>query len=568
MAYGDNNTNTPTPEELARQKFEADKARFNAEQNAKFAKPTVPAVQTTPASRPIVPGQTPGNYVPQPQKGVPQATPPSRDIPTISMPQPDIPNVPTPRPYPDLTAGTRYAGAEAAPRIPGTATPAPAAPAIDHKMSDLQWNRVEKYNPENRTPFHDLSKPGKFGRVLSTIGNVAGDIFAPSTMALIPGTQMHNALEEKRAVKGYEAAQQGEREAALAQRALREPVNKIVGHYVNENGQQVWKRESGQEETSGETFKKPEYQYIQNQKGPNGEAISGMVDKNDPRWTGKEQDFAGHNVGDYKFVASGQEAARPGSNNPRPLKHVGPDGMEHVDLIDKDGNVTKKDIVSPGPAGTYTVLTNPLDPNAAPSLLNNKTKRLEEIIPPAGQTTQEALHGNMPPQSARAVTMKYTAFQHNYEKPATDTYQQYKKFEEALKAAKDDPQTGAAGMTEWAMHMGATFGSIAHTTQGEKMAEYHKNALPLLGRIEQLYNQFLVSGSPITLQQGLEFEKLIKATMQIQWQTNAREAEAQHFPISSIPRDLTINMRTASGKVVPVTGDKVQEAIDHNLQVE
>ncbi len=37
---------------------------------------------------------------------------------------------------------------------------------------------------------------GKIGHVASTIGNIAGSIVAPGTMALIPGTQLHNNLLE------------------------------------------------------------------------------------------------------------------------------------------------------------------------------------------------------------------------------------------------------------------------------------------------------------------------------------------------------------------------------------
>ena len=566
MAYGDNNQNQ---QDLERQKFEADKARFNAEQNAKAAQ--VPQVHTTPANRPIVPGQATGDYVPRPARGVPQAIPPSIDIPQGGVPQAQMPSVVDSLPSqrgPNPYEGTKFAGAGAAPIVPGTKPPATPVPAIDHKMSDLQWNRVEKYNPENRTPFHDLGKAGKFGRIASTIGNVAGDIFAPATMALIPGTQLHNAMEERRAERGYEAAQQGEREAALAQRALREPVNKIVGHYVNENGQQVWKRESGQEETSGETYKKPEYQMVQNQKGPNGEAISGMVDKNDPKWTGKEQDFAGHNIGDYKFVASGQETARPGSGTGQ-YKMV-PTGADTEAMADfsKPSGGRPYTIVSPSKkTGTSSIWIDPNDPTHA-KLLDNKTGEFSEPHNKEGQTGNAASGGTMPTAAYRGYTQKFNTFQHNFEKPAQDTYQQYRKFLEADKMFHNNPQTGASGMTEWAMHMGATFGSIAHTTQGEKMAEYHKNALPLFLRAEQFYNEHVVNGQPITPEQAEEFGSLIKATMQIQFQTNAREAQAQNFPVKTIPRDVMIDMRTASGKVIPVAGDKVQEAIENHLMVE
>jgi hypothetical protein len=50
-------------------------------------------------------------------------------------------------------------------------------------------------NPEGLAPNH----PGKLGKIahaFSTLGNIAGDIFAPSVMENIPGTQMNRQMQE------------------------------------------------------------------------------------------------------------------------------------------------------------------------------------------------------------------------------------------------------------------------------------------------------------------------------------------------------------------------------------
>jgi len=52
------------------------------------------------------------------------------------------------------------------------------------------------------------------GRIAEGIGNVAGDIFAPSTMALIPGTQLHRVMEANQG-RAQQAGIQSAEDAAL-----------------------------------------------------------------------------------------------------------------------------------------------------------------------------------------------------------------------------------------------------------------------------------------------------------------------------------------------------------------
>jgi len=53
---------------------------------------------------------------------------------------------------------------------------------------------------------------GKTKHVLSTIGNIAGDIFAPSTMALIPGTQLHNEQQQGQRIRDLQQLEGEDRE--------------------------------------------------------------------------------------------------------------------------------------------------------------------------------------------------------------------------------------------------------------------------------------------------------------------------------------------------------------------
>ena len=50
-----------------------------------------------------------------------------------------------------------------------------------------------------KTPWSDRGTLSKFGKIASTVGNIAGDIVSPNVMALIPGTDLNRALKERSA---------------------------------------------------------------------------------------------------------------------------------------------------------------------------------------------------------------------------------------------------------------------------------------------------------------------------------------------------------------------------------
>lgn len=87
---------------------------------------------------------------------------------------------------------------------PQDAPPQQAAP-IAKTLNPLQQNiasdqkQLQKVQFAQQNPWGTANNhPGTLGKiahVLSVAGNVAGDIFAPNTMALIPGTELHNQVE-------------------------------------------------------------------------------------------------------------------------------------------------------------------------------------------------------------------------------------------------------------------------------------------------------------------------------------------------------------------------------------
>lgn len=60
------------------------------------------------------------------------------------------------------------------------------------RLEKIRWQQDNPWGTANNHP----GVGGKIAHVLSVAGNIAGDIFAPAQMALIPGTQLHRQEEE------------------------------------------------------------------------------------------------------------------------------------------------------------------------------------------------------------------------------------------------------------------------------------------------------------------------------------------------------------------------------------
>lgn len=104
-------------------------------------------------------------------------------------------------PLPDLTVpqmpSSNPLGTIAPPSLPNVID----NPRLSANSSDPLVNRgsaleSDLYKREN--PIAPTTTLGKIGHVAAGIGNVLGDIFAPATMTLIPGTQLHNEAIEQR----------------------------------------------------------------------------------------------------------------------------------------------------------------------------------------------------------------------------------------------------------------------------------------------------------------------------------------------------------------------------------
>ena len=98
----------------------------------------------------------------------------------------------------------------------------PTIPSVESGRAQVQLDRLRDEashpwgTPENHPGFW-----GKVGHVLSRIGNVAGDIVAPGTMALIPGTDI-NRLERESALEERIGQEKGEERATAKEKSEEE----------------------------------------------------------------------------------------------------------------------------------------------------------------------------------------------------------------------------------------------------------------------------------------------------------------------------------------------------------
>lgn len=129
---------------------------------------------------------------------------------------------------------------------------------------------------------------GKIGRGLETAGNIAGNIFAPGTMSLIPGTDLNKQRQKNQAQNELETAGRGELESAEAAKA-RIPPAKYAFHYTDNEGKVHGIRPDGTDEVMEATAKetnKPEKNFQQVQYSDStGKNMLGFVDPDNKLWT-------------------------------------------------------------------------------------------------------------------------------------------------------------------------------------------------------------------------------------------------------------------------------------------
>lgn len=135
-------------------------------------------------------------------------------------------------------------------------TPISQTPAAIKPGSQADYTQQIGKLETPKTKFSDLGVGGKIGRVLSNVGNIAGDVLAPGAMSLIPGTDLHKAMELKSAREGLANATQQDLERAQTKQAGVDSVSDVK--WVSDGGHQMALTKSGRQIDLGPTLQKPE----------------------------------------------------------------------------------------------------------------------------------------------------------------------------------------------------------------------------------------------------------------------------------------------------------------------
>ncbi len=123
------------------------------------------------------------------------------------------PNVPTPVPSPNPTPPqvapmTPPANADLGikPMVPPAGAPTGSVASDQAELDNMKYKDTHPWG----TPGNHDNFLGKLGHIAAKVGNIALDVAAPRTAALIPGTEMHNSIAEKNLERKLAGAKQEE----------------------------------------------------------------------------------------------------------------------------------------------------------------------------------------------------------------------------------------------------------------------------------------------------------------------------------------------------------------------
>lgn len=439
--------------------------------------------------------------------------------------------------------------------LPMTSPGVDAGSTADYK-NQLARIADQKANPLGSAENHP-GVLGKLAHIGGRIANIAGDIFAPATTALLPGSDLNKNIEKSNVTRQLDEAQTRESEDTARKASAANQVGELgIRGKAEAREQQHEDFEEGKPAKPGT---------------PEQESIKDLMGQKNPA-TGKN------------FTAEEAEVKRAQDiQDTKPDKAAGE--PKTITMLDKEGGKpymyqhdpkgnysgeqgtgqwkkigpAQPNATTLGIAGTMTPLLNP-DGSFSGHTFNNKTGKV-------GEVDTSHLDGATTSAGARLKNTEANQFNTQYVKPATDIEQNYQKFMGARKEYDANPQTGAASMAALAQHLGSTFGSIKGAQMGEHMVQEHKEALGLLDRIGRYADQ-MASGQQLSKSQWDDFQKLITNTRDIQWETTAREAARRGQKIDFLPADTHIQMADSQGHARYVTGDKVQEYLDKGAKIQ
>lgn len=382
---------------------------------------------------------------------------------------------------------------------------APGAPAGSAASAEARLARIEdqKANPWGSPENH----PGALGRLAhigARIGNIAGDIVAPATMRMIPGTDLNRAGREEEAREGLNAAE-GKEETERHNKAEETVAGERNANTATKNQQDFAAKLRKFGLTVDETGEPKPIQY--EQMSPTEQAA-------------------------YDLKQAQGDAAEARSLADK-IK-ADPDSQQNKAIRDRLRIMAKNAATAAGKLG--------LDQK---KFLADYYGTDEDGKPLAGvEKTEEGTP--VGPKIAGENKQQLAAFNKDYVKPSEDIERSYQLYQEALAAYKrGDQKTGAATMLALSQHLGTTFGQVKGSRMNRDLIQEHKDAIGIGDRIERFVNG-LKRGDQLSASQMDEFGTLISNFRKLSWQTAVKEGKRGKQQIDFLPKDLEgdLNQKT------------------------
>lgn len=407
------------------------------------------------------------------------------------------------------------------------------SPGVPINSSSFFDNARQRLQEKDQNPYGSAENhPGWLGKVahgLAKAGNIALDVAAPATAALIPETDLGRRAQEGELTGEANTA----REAELA------------------------KQTEGVKERQEDTREQHEENYRQHQLTQAQQADEKIA-----------AIFRGLDIKGDKVDSDQKKWMRAYGIQPDPNK---PGGF--IDIPDDQLSPEEKNKAALGQAlfharearaGFDEYRANPNSPTAQAALIRAQAARESALAasqragiaaeefsakflgtdkygnPIAGVQTDAAgkpIGTEVTKSNATGQGKVAEAWEKNYNKPANDVERAYQMYQEALQEYNSgNAKTGAATMLALSQHLNTTFGQVKGSRMNRDLIQEHRDAIGALDRLELEAGKLAGRGDQLTADQMVEFGRLIQNMRHLTWETATKEALRHGLPVDFLPQ--------------------------------
>jgi hypothetical protein len=470
-----------------------------------------PAGSVAPMRKPIVPEHEPLTPMAAPEFAAPA------EVTAASVPSAPGPIGPE---GPNLTFKEKMA-------LPSTSQAVPAGSA-NYWQGQLERDIEAKEHPWG-SPENHPGLLGKIGHVAARIGNIAGNIVAPATMSLIPGTELNKQGKEQEAVGELSEAQK------------RETAKQHEENISDTNEQKIRQAQEKIDET--ETLHKSQREIALRKQGL-------KINPDDP--TGMPIPLTVDDMSETEKDVHTLKAAQADSASARAI----------VERLKADPNSPQNQALR-----TQLKLRAQAVANAARRVGLDEKKYVADYMGtdmdgnplPGVQVTPEGKP--IGPKIAGKAQAALKEFNQHYIVPAEGVEKSYQMMDgaykayQAAKAKGEELPTGAESMLALSTHLTTTFGNVKGARITKDMIEHHLHARSIsddaLVAIQRLTN-----GDVLSPGQWEAFHKLISDSRKLSWKTAVKEGKRANLPVDFLPEDLQGELGVKGKEAAPTEKPK------------